>query len=811
MHLFRFVGRFGCSLSLALAVAALPRLAAGVYELDLSGPPKEIRRGHLDLGGTGPGGRSLAVNSFYLERDGQPFVPVVGEFHFSRSPAAEWEESLRKMKAGGINVVASYVFWNLHEREQGKFDWSGDLDVRRFVTLAARVGLDVILRVGPFGHGEIRNGGLPDWIYGQPFEVRSNDPHYLALVDQLYAEIGRQVTGLFFKDGGPIIAVQLENEFQHSAAPWDIRYAGSPITWTVAERDVGVTHEGVSTSSVENLHATEGERHMATLKQLAKKNGLDAPLYTATGWGNAAIVKRGSLPVNAAYPYPFWTKVPTPSPFYLFTDLTKTPDYPPASYEPELYPSIPAELGAGIPPTYRRRSYVPEESVAPMIVRVLGSGSNGVGYYMYHGGATPAFDNVFFNEDAGGLPKINYDYQAPLGQYGRAKAHYFELRPLHLFLESYGATLAPLPSVLPANSAARKPTDVATLRYAARAAGGAGFVFLLNYQDHVEVADLTGLRLRLATGRGSVAIPREGDFTLRRGAYAILPVNLDLAGATLRSATVQPLTILRRPDATHHVFFSIDGLPPELVFAPTEITALANCTVTRDGDATVVRGRPGEFFSFEVAGQPVLVVPPAWAPQAVVLPGARLAFTPATAWPEDAALALLAAGTEPVDVSFYPAANLSGVQGAKAESQPAPHAGLSTYRLAPPATTFTAEWRQLTRSRFVARLPRDLGGLHNVFMRVPYVGDTGMAFIEGRLVDDDFYFGRTWEIGLKRFLPRLAGGEMVFVFQPMMADATCLPDIPPALRPPFAPGEKQHLTVGTPEFVPEHRVVLTLE
>ena len=270
-------------------------------------------------------------------------------------------------------------------------------------------------------------------------------------------------------------------------------------------------------------------------------------------------------------------------------------------------------------------------------------------------------------------------------------------------------------------------------------------------------------------------------------------------------------SILRRPEATHHVLFSLDGLPPELVFATTEVTDLMGCTAERAGDTTVVRGAPGAFFSCRVAGQRVLVVPPAWAPQAVVLPGARLAFTEATAWPEGSSLALVAAGTEAVDVSFYPAVNPTQVQGAALENRPAPHAGFSAHRLALPATKFTVEWRQLTRGRFVARLPADLGGLHNVYLRVPYVGDTGMAFIRGQLVDDDFYFGRPWEIGLKRFLPRLAGEELVFVFQPMMADATCLPDIPPAHRPRFAPGEKQHLTVGTPECIPEHRVVLTLE
>jgi hypothetical protein len=802
--------RFSRWLTCGLALLPAGLVAGSPYVLDIGRPEKTILRDHLELGGTGPGGRTVQVNSSHIERDGRPHIPIVGEFHYCRFPAAEWEESLRKMKAGGITAVATYVFWNLHERRQGDWDWSGDLDLRRFVALVDKVGLDLILRVGPFAHGEIRNGGLPDWLYGQPFEVRSNDPGYLDHADRLYAAIGEQVRGYFFKDGGPILAVQLENEFQHSAAPWDIRYAGAPVTWTVAERDVGVTHEGVSTSDVANAHAAYGRRHMAALKRLAKKNGLDAPLYTATGWGNAAIVEDGSLPVTAAYPYPFWTRVPKPSPFYLFTDLQKHPDYAPASYRTERYPSLPAELGAGISVTYARRSYVPHESVAPMIVRVLGSGSNGVGYYMYHGGATPAFDALPYHEDAGGLPRINYDYQAPLGQYGQARSHYFALRPLHLFLQSYGETLAPLPVVLPEGNELLTPATTDRLRYAARAARGSGFVFLLNFQDHVTTRDLTGLQLELPTGERTVRIPLRGDFVLKQNAHAILPVNLALGAAHLRSATVQPLTILRRPDTTHFVFFAVDGLSPELVLELTHVSDPSQCDVAHEDGAVVVRGSADTPFSFAVEGARVLVVPQSWSTEASTAPGGRLLFTPGTALQDGAEVSLLGAGGSAQDVRIYPAVEMPRVLGGQAHPLPAPHPGVSAFQIRFPAGEYAVEWQPLTRHRYVARFSQGLGEAHNVYMKIPYVGDTGMAFIGGTQVDDHFYFGRDWEIGLKRFLPRLKNGEMVFVFQPIREDASCLQDIPEVFRPRFAEGEKRHLTVGIPEFVTEYRATFQM-
>ena len=195
----------------ALTASEFESLSATLYIIDVSQPTAPVTRGKLDLGGSDGRGGSIAVNSFYLEQNGRPFIPVIGEFHYSRFPSQYWEEELRKIKAGGITVVATYVFWNMHERKEGEFDWSGDLNLRHFVELAQKIGLQVIVRVGPFCHGEIRNGGLPDWLYGQPFEIRSNDSGYLEHVEKLYGEIAQQLRGLFYRDGGPIIGIQLEN------------------------------------------------------------------------------------------------------------------------------------------------------------------------------------------------------------------------------------------------------------------------------------------------------------------------------------------------------------------------------------------------------------------------------------------------------------------------------------------------------------------------------------------------------------------------------------------------------------------------
>ncbi|RZK60534.1 MAG: glycosyl hydrolase family 35, partial [Pedobacter sp.] len=337
------------------------------YTIDVSKSTKEIKEGQLQLGGLDPKGNKISVNNYYISYNNKAIIPVTGEFHFSRYDEKYWDESIKKIKAGGITMIATYVFWNIHEEKEGTFNWSGNRNLRRFLQLCASNKMEVIIRIGPFCHGEIRNGGLPDWLLSKPFAVRSNDQGYLTAVDKLYAEIGKQMKGLYFKDGGPVVVTQIENEYQHSAAPWGMTYAGAPYDWTASARDKAVTHEGVAVSDVKNPYSELGKHHMKVLKGIAEKNGIHTPLFTATGWGNAAIIDKESIPVTAAYAYPTWTEKADISPFYLYKDMTKNPDYAPISYDSQQYPAFAAELGSGIMSTYVRRPTVPAESMDALI------------------------------------------------------------------------------------------------------------------------------------------------------------------------------------------------------------------------------------------------------------------------------------------------------------------------------------------------------------------------------------------------------------------------------------------------------------
>ena len=111
----------------------------------------------------------------FLTQNGQPWFPVMGEFHYSRYPTEYWRESLLKIKAGGVDVVSSYGCWIHHEETEGEFDYTGQRDLRSFIKLIGECGLKMFIRIGPWCHGEVRNGGFPDWLVKKYPKARTND------------------------------------------------------------------------------------------------------------------------------------------------------------------------------------------------------------------------------------------------------------------------------------------------------------------------------------------------------------------------------------------------------------------------------------------------------------------------------------------------------------------------------------------------------------------------------------------------------------------------------------------------------------
>ncbi|HEU5397228.1 MAG TPA: beta-galactosidase, partial [Verrucomicrobiae bacterium] len=146
--------------------------------------PATAQSGYFKLGANrSPDGHELSVNSRSLLLDGKPWFPVMGEFHYSRVPEGEWRDELLKMKAGGIDIVSTYVFWIHHEEIEGQWDWAGRRDLKKFLQTCNDVGLKVLLRCGPWCHGEVRNGGFPDWVVAhKDWKLRSTDANFLDAV-----------------------------------------------------------------------------------------------------------------------------------------------------------------------------------------------------------------------------------------------------------------------------------------------------------------------------------------------------------------------------------------------------------------------------------------------------------------------------------------------------------------------------------------------------------------------------------------------------------------------------------------------------
>lgn len=155
---------------------------------------------------------SIGDESFLL--DGKPFVIRTGEMHFARVPKEYWRHRLQLMKAMGMNAVCAYLFWNFHEFEQGKFNWSDRADAAEFCKLAQEEGLWVVLRPGPYVCAEWDGGGLPWWLLKNPdIKLRTKDPDFMKAADKWFKEVGRVLGPHQITKGGSILMVQVENEY----------------------------------------------------------------------------------------------------------------------------------------------------------------------------------------------------------------------------------------------------------------------------------------------------------------------------------------------------------------------------------------------------------------------------------------------------------------------------------------------------------------------------------------------------------------------------------------------------------------------
>lgn len=512
------------------------------------------------FGNPGPPGKQILVNDRYLTLGGKTVLPVMGEMHFARVPRAKWEEVILQMKANGISIIASYIFWIHHKEQEGTFDWEGNKDLRAFVRLCHQHGLYVYPRLGPWSHGEARNGGTPDWLLlKKNVRVRSNDASYQHYADRWFEQIGKQLEGLTYKDGGPIIGVQLENEFVE----------GKP-----------------------------GEEHILWLKKTAIRYGLDVPLYTVTGWGNASIPPREVIPLFGAYPDEPWMDDLQPT--TKCTNFAFSPLRNDAAIgnllqqrenEKELaaYPYFTCEMGVGVDNTAHRRLVIDGLDGHALMTAKLGSGSNLIGYYMFAGGLNPTGRLTSMEEnglESGGYntnPAVAYDFQAAIRKSGELSPSYHQIKKTHYFLQEFGSLLAPMQPIFAS-------TDD-ELQLSVRAKDNQAFLFGIHYCRHTTRKAIKDAQFTVKLKSETITFPSQ-PVTIPDSSLLLWPINFQLGKTLLKYATAQPLCELNN----QWVFIQSFNNAPEFCFEAAGIETLTSNTgnvTKKDGNYLVTNLQPG--------------------------------------------------------------------------------------------------------------------------------------------------------------------------------------------------------------------------
>lgn len=662
----------------------------------------------------------LSCNNFYFIKDGVPVFPAVGEAHPMRLDPRFWEDVIVKMKCGGLNAVSFYVFWLFVQPTPDTFCFTGRCNIRRFVQLCAKHGMYALPRIGPFCNAELAHGGLPSWLYGMPVSERSNDEGYFALVNRYYNAIGEQFKGLYYKDGGPIVSVQIENEYGCAPALWSgfYPYGGSEL---VSKGD-------------------GGDAHMRRLKALALGAGIDVPFYTATSWGGSSCPEDEYLPVYGGYAY-LSASGPTETSTFSF------------SHDSRRTPYATTELGTGCDTQKGWRPHIPPQAAETTFCAALAQGCSAAGFYMYAGGTNPPSYERFYVSDMKYLcmPLMSYDFSAPIGEYGLTTEAYTRLRQWLLFARDFAPELLKTKPVWAEEYV--RPEDTEHLRCMARADGDSGFVFINNYQDKLKLPARENVAVRLALPGGELRIPRRGGFAVAEDEDLMFPFRLDLNGVTLEYATAIPFCrlnggyVFRRAERAEAVYAFADSY--------NIVGGAARC---EDGFAYV---SPRGDEPFSAGGVKLLTLGNEQARHTlkIQLNGQdALLYSPQDFTYEDGGA---------VFTSFEPefSYSLLGFDGVK------------TKKLTVPERTVRANIEILNETWANVRVDRaEFEGLEDVFLFLDFDGDIARVFSDGKLVADRYNDGTTWKISLRhlykevtsarslsiRLLPKTYGGTSMY-------------------------------------------------
>ncbi|HZX59699.1 MAG TPA: beta-galactosidase family protein [Mucilaginibacter sp.] len=350
----------------------------------------------------------LGDSNFIL--DGKPLQIISGEMHCYRIPRADWRDRILKAKAMGLNTVATYIFWNMHEPVEGKFDFTGNSDIAEFVKICKEEGMWVIMRPSPYACAEWEFGGYPWWLLkDKTLKVRSKDPKFLKAYHDYVMQLGKQLDPLLVTHGGNILMVQLENEYGS--------YSNDKVYLDINRkifREAGFDC---------TLFTCDGPAQMPAgylPGYLPAVNGLDNPKEV-----KALINKyhKGKGPYYIAEWYPGWF------------DSWGSPHQ--GSKAAEDAKKLDAVLAAGL----------------------------SINLYMFHGGTTRGFMNGanMSKNDPYSPQTSSYDYDAPLDEAGKPTDKFYKFQAV---IEKY----LPLGSIVPFLPSPTKTIAIPDIKFTSRAA-----------------------------------------------------------------------------------------------------------------------------------------------------------------------------------------------------------------------------------------------------------------------------------------------------------------------------------------------------
>ncbi|HEX8426593.1 glycoside hydrolase family 35 protein [Hymenobacter sp.] len=338
---------------------------------------------------------ALGDENFLL--DGKPFQMISGEMHYPRVPREAWRHRMKMARAMGLNTIGTYVFWNLHEPQKGKFDFTGNNDIAAFVKMAQEEGLWVVLRPSPYVCAEWEFGGYPYWLQNEKgLVVRSRSPEFLAEYRAYIQEVGKQLAPLQINHGGPVLMVQVENEY--------------------------------------GFYASDKE-YLDLNRKLFLEAGFDGLLYTCDP---AAKVAQGHLP--GLLPAVNGLDKPDEVKQIVRTNHNGKGPY----FIAEWYPAWFDWWGAP-------HHTVSAKNYTGRLDTVLAAGLS-INMYMFHGGTTRGFLNgANFSDSVAYEPQISsYDYDAPLNEAGNATPKFMAFRSVIEKHLPAGTKLPAVPAAKPA-------------------------------------------------------------------------------------------------------------------------------------------------------------------------------------------------------------------------------------------------------------------------------------------------------------------------------------------------------------------------